>query len=391
MRVTRSVHPLLLESGASERMMQNAPGTDSDRDAAPSRPEAAPSDRALRRALGGRSGNGVLWTVVLVAIAAGAWGLIDVHRASVALQRATAERLTASDAALSQARAVDADLANRLRTAQTSIASLETQVGAFQAQQASLDALYRDLAPSRDELALTEIEQILVLASQQLSLAGNVQAALTALQVADGKLAELDRPQFATLRQALAQDIDALKAVPYIDVTGIAIKLDQVIAAVDTLPLARDERVAPAPYPPRAAAEPAWRRLVSDLWAQVHDIVRIEVTSQPAAPLVTPSQAFFLRENLRLRLLSARIGLLSRNERSFRADLRDAIAWLNEYFDITSRPVQSALATLVQQAQVTMPHDMPTLVRSLDAARALEAAGERGDRRATDPSAAPAR
>ena len=369
--------------------MQSAPGTDSDRNAAPPREGEEPvhADDSSRREAGGGAGTSLLWTVVLIAIAAGVWGLIAAHRSSVALQRAVAERLAAADAAVAQTRTTQADLANQLRAAQTNIASLDARVGAFQAQQASLDALYRDLAPSRDELALTEIEQILVLASQQLSLAGNVQAALTALQVADGKLAELDRPQYGTLRRALAKDIDALKAVPYVDVTGIAIKLAQVLAAVDTLPLARDERVAP-PAPPSAPAdEPAWRRFLSDLWAQMHDIVRIEVTSQPAAPLLTPSQAFFLRENLRLRLLSARIGLLSHNERSFKADLRDAIAWLNQYFDITSRPVQSALATLAQQQQVTMPHEMPTLAASLDAVRALRAAADRSSDRGADPSA----
>lgn len=332
----------------------------------------------------------LLWVIVLVAIAAGVWGFVHLHRASVALQRGTAERLAMADAEAAKSRAAEADLAGKLREAQSEIVSLESRVGAFQAQQASLDALYRDLAPARDELALTEIEQILVLASQQLTLAGNVQAALTALQVADGKLAELDRPQFGPLRRALAQDIDALKAVPFVDVTGIAIKLDQVISAVDSLPLARDERVAPAPPPPRPAGEPTWRRLLAELWAQAQDIVRIETINQPAAPLLTPSQSFFLRENLRLRLLAARIGLLSRNERSFKADLRDAIGWLNEYFDITSRPVQSALATLAQQMQLTMPHAMPTLARSLDAVRELKAASERGDGR-TDSFTSPAR
>lgn len=370
-------------------MMRSSPGTDSDRPAAPAPTGDAPVPAvdSPGRSGGRGAGNRLLWTVVLVAIAAGAWGLIDAHRASVALQRATAERLAAADAAASQMHGVEADLANQLRTAQANIAALDARVGAFQAQQASLDALYRDLAPSRDELALTEIEQILVLASQQLSLAGNVQAALTALQVADAKLAQLDRPQFGTLRRALAKDIDALKAVPYIDVTGIAIRLDQIIATVDTLPLARDQRIAGPQPPPAPAAEPAWRRLLSGLWAQVHDVVRIEVTNQPAAPLLTPSQAFFLRENLRLRLLSARIGLLSHDDRSFKADLRDAIAWLKQYFDVTARPVQSALATLALQAQFTMPHEMPTLAGSLDAVRALRSAAERGDDRGGDPSA----
>ena len=102
---------------------------------------------------------------------------------------------------------------------------------------------------------MSEVEQILVLASQQLSLGGNVQAALAGVQVADGKLARLDRPQLAPLRRALARDMDRLKAVPYVDVAGISIKLDQLTATIDALPLAKDERL-----PPPGAADRAGDR-----------------------------------------------------------------------------------------------------------------------------------
>ena len=133
-----------------------------------------------------------------------------------------------------------------------------------QAQQAALEALYRDLAPSRDEIALSEIEQVLLVASQQLQLAGNVPSALTALQLADAKLQRLDRPQFVPLRRALSREMDQLKAVPFVDVTGLGLKLDQAIAGVGTLPLAMDERLpppvadaAPPADEPRVAAVPA--------------------------------------------------------------------------------------------------------------------------------------
>ena len=108
---------------------------------------------------------------------------------------------------------------------------------------------------------------MLVLASQQLALAGNVQAALAALQVADGKLARMDRPQLVPLRRSLARDMDELKAVPFVDVAGISAKLDQAIATIDNLPLAKDERL-PAP-PPEAPPvnEPSWMRFLRDVWA----------------------------------------------------------------------------------------------------------------------------
>jgi uroporphyrin-3 C-methyltransferase len=318
-----------------------------------------------------------LWVVVILAILAGAYAWYDERGVTQSLRGDVAQRLMTADAAAAQARARESDLANELRGAQAKLALLEARVAEFQSQQAALEALYRDLAPSRDELALSEVEQILVLASQQLSLAGNVQAALAGLQVADGKLARLDRPQLGALRRALARDIDELKAVPYVDVAGISIRIDQLIDAIDALPLAKDERVAAPAQASAIANDPAWVRFLQGVWNDLRNVIRIEVTDRPATPLIAPEQSFFLRENLRLRLLSARLALLAHDERSFKADLSTARAWLTEYFDRRNRQVQSTLATLAQLSAIAMPSEIPNLAASLDAVRALKEAAER--------------
>jgi uroporphyrin-3 C-methyltransferase len=165
-------------------------------------------------------------------------------------------------------------------------------------------------------------------------------------------------------------------------VAGISIKHDQVIASLDTLPLAKDERLPPPASATEPADEPAWLRFLHGIWSDLRSVVRIEVSDRPAAPLVTPQQSFFLRENLRLRLLSARLALLSRDQRAFKADLQAASGWMKQYFDLHSRPVQAALATLTQQLAVAMPGEIPDLSQSLDAVRTLKAAGERVPERA---------
>ena len=339
--------------------------------------ETPPSAAIPERGAFGRRGQRALWTVLVLVILAGGYAWYDQRRVTHSLRGDIAERLTASDSAAAKARARESDLGNELRDVQAKLALLEARVGEFQSQQAALEALYRDLAPSRDVLALSEVEQILVLASQQLSLGGNVQAALAGLQVADGKLARLDRPQLAPLRRALARDMDRLKAVPYVDVAGISIKLDQAIAAIDSLSLAKDERLPPPKTTESPPVDSAWMRFLRDAWNDLRSVIRIEVSDRPAAPLVTPQQSFFLRENLRLRLLSARLALLSRDERSFKADLQAASAWLRQYFDLSSKPVQTLLAALAQQAAVAMPTEVPDLAASLEAVRTMKATGER--------------
>jgi uroporphyrin-3 C-methyltransferase len=334
------------------------------------------------RRLGSGVGQRALWTVVVLAVAAGGYAWYEQQRVTQSLRNDIAVRLAAADSAAAQARARESDLGNELRDAQAKLALLEARVAEFQSQQAALEALYRELVPSRDELALSEVEQILVLAGQQLSLGGNVQAALAGLQVADSKLARLDRPQLAPLRRALARDMDRLKAVPYVDVAGISIKLDQLLGAIDTLPLAKDERLPPPMMEASPAGDPAWVRFLRDLWKDLRSVIRVEVSDRPPAPLITPQQSFFLRENVRLRLLSARLALLSRDERAFKADVQAASGWLRHYFDVQSKPVQAALATLAQQAAVAMPGEMPDLAASVDAVRTLKAIAERMPERA---------
>jgi uroporphyrin-III C-methyltransferase len=330
----------------------------------------------------GGFGQRALWMIVLLALAAGVYAWYDQRQTVQSLRADVARRLTVADSDAAQARVRDSDLANEVRDAQAKLALLEARIAEFQSQQASLEALYRELAPSRDELALSEVEQILVLASQQLTLGANVQAALAGLQVVDAKLARLDRPQLAALRRALARDMDRLKAVPYVDVAGISIKLDQLISSVDTLPLAKDERLPPPQSTRSPADESPWLGFLRGVWNDLHNVIRVEVSDRPAAPLITPQQSFFLRENVRLRLVSARLALLSRDERAFKADVQAASGWLRQYFDLQSKPVQVALATLAQETAIAIPVEMPDLGASLDAVRALKVESERIPERA---------
>jgi len=337
---------------------------------------AARSSRALAR---------LALLAILVVAAAGFYAWFDMRRDVTALREDVAQRLAEADAADAQSRVRESDLGNVLREVQAKLALLEARLAESQSQQAALDTLYRELAPSREALALTEVEQVLSLASQQLTLAGNVQAALAALQLADVKLARLDRPQFIPLRRAVARDMDRLKAVPYVDVAGLSVKLDQALAAIDDLPLARDERLPPPPRPAAKADDPRWVTFLRDAWSDLRGVVRIEVSDRPAAPLLAPQQTYFLRENLRLRLLAARLALLSRDERGFRTDVNAARAWLEHYFDTRERAVQSIAASLGQVATVPMAADIPDLAVSLEAVRTLRAASERAAGAATTP------
>jgi uroporphyrin-3 C-methyltransferase len=316
----------------------------------------------------------LLLTIGVVAV----W--IDARNAQRDLRLEFAKKLGEIEASEQASRSGLKDEQENLREAQAKIALLENRLAESQTQQAALEALYRELAPSRDEWALTEIEQVLVLASQQLQFAGNVPSALAALQLADSKLQRLDRPRFVPLRRALARDMDRLKAVPFVDVAGVSLRR----ARMDLDPDFTLTGVSNGQQVTRRSASPplerSWRRFLREVWQDVRQLVRVENLDRPEAPLLAPQQQYFLRENLKLRLLAARVALLLRVQAGFRADLTAADAWLRKYFDTRAQPVQTVQLLLKQVQATDMAVEIPDLALSLEAVRVLKLAREKPQR-----------
>ena len=327
--------------------------------------------------------------IVLAGMTGLAW--LEARNSVDSLRSDMAKRSSDEESALAQAKARDADQTGDLREAHAKLALLETRMAELQSQQASLETQYQDIAPTRDDVLLTEVEQMLSLASQQLSVAANVPGALAALQLADGRLAGTNRAQFTPLRSALGRDMERLRAVPGVDVSGIAVKLDRALAAIDSLPLAQDERIPPSPPAAPRADDPAWLAFLRSTWGELKAVVRIEVSDREAPPLVSPTQQYFLRENLRLRLLSARVALLVRDEANFKSDVTAATAWVKKYFDTRVKTVQALMATLTQVGTTVMPAELPDINASLTALRTVKASRERISVRAVTAPVAPAR
>jgi len=316
------------------------------------------------------------------------------HNRINALRQDMARSLQKGNAVNAETAALARDVADQSKELQIKVGVLESRQSEAQSQQLALEQLYKDLSQNRDEWALTEIEQVLSTASQQLQLAGNVQGALIALQNADRAVSRSDTPQFLTIRRAIAGDIEKLKGLPAVDLAGVAVRLDHVIGQVDTLPLLSDEKPLLPVAPVRAgrkggaapaAADPAqplgvgqrvlqtWQLWSQEMWDDVRQLIRVRSVEEPEALMLSPSESFFVRENLKLRLLNARLALLSRNEATFRDDLATAQAMLLKYFDTRARVTQSAQAALRQVQANNLTIEMPTLADSLNAVRNYKA------------------
>ena len=322
-----------------------------------------------------------LLMLIALALAVGLAALfwLDARSRIGATQEELARRLRDIEHDAREARAVSRLSQEATREAQVKVAQLEARLAESQSQQLALEALYQDLSRNRDEWQLAEIEQVLAIASQQLQLAGNVRAALLALQLAEARLAKADRPQFVPVRRALARDIERLKALPVLDIAAMSSRIDNLVAQVDELPLAFEEKTAATRDKPAAAPERGfWARMWSEVWGEVKQLVTVRQVGSSEPPLLAPPQAYFVRENLRLRLLNARLSLLVRDEAGYRDDLRAAQTWIRRYFDPRSKQSADALAQLKQLSSTSISFEMPNISESLDAVRGFKSRRTRG-------------
>jgi uroporphyrin-3 C-methyltransferase/uroporphyrinogen III methyltransferase/synthase len=309
-----------------------------------------------------------------------------------ALREGVAQRLRAGEMASTETQLMVKSVQETLRGVQAKTNVLEGKQTEAQNQQLALEQLYQDLSQNRDDWALAEIEQVLSIASQQLQLSGNVPGAVIALQNADARLALSDRPQFVAIRRAIANDLEKLKALPEVDMAGIALRLDSIIGQVERMPLLSDPQPVTSTTEPKVSRraeqteqavpesaewtsvlavriENAWQSWVNEMWTEIRQLIRVRNVDASEALLLSPTQAYYVRENLKLRLLNARLALLTRNESVFRSDLVAAQDAITKYFDTRAKQTQAVQALLRQVQGSELAIEMPTLAESLTAVR----------------------
>jgi len=343
----------------------------------PPNPPFTPFEAQKPRSMSGP----LLWFVLVVVICAVGVGAFALNRKVDRMEQQLVQRQQANDALTAALNVKTEQALATVHQSDSQVSQLEGRLADAQAGQQALQQQYADLARNRDDWTLAEVGQMLSAASQQLQLTGNTQLALFALQSADTRLAASDAAQVIAVRKAIAQDIDKLKAAPSTDLTGLAIKLDNAIEQIDALPLAGEAPIghatAHAATPPdstkvaAATGEPRWKVLwfefTKGVGEQLTSLVQIRRIDNADAMLVSPDQGYFVRENLKLRLLSARLALLSRNQTTLKSDLRAADVALGRYFDNSSKRVQTVRELVKDVDTGSAAVELPNLNTSLQA------------------------
>jgi uroporphyrin-3 C-methyltransferase len=334
-------------------------------------------------------------------------------------QKELARRTQVSETQSTETRALAAQAEAQVKELQARLAVAEVRLSEVSLQRSQLEELMLALSRSRDDNLVQDLESSLRLAQQQSQLTGSVQPLLAALQSADERIARAAQPRLNPVQRAIARDVQRIRSTSVADVPSLVQRLDELVHRVDQWPVPNDvgprspvaRKASARPQPPRADAAPVpvpaspdgnpavtagpvepaasapggWNRAVqtwTGFWSRVweettrsgRELVRVSRIDRPEAVLLAPEQAFFLRENLKLRLLNARLGLLARQMDAVQDDLKTIDAALARHFDTTAPDVAAAQAAVTQLRAELVFTEWPRPEESL-AALAVAAGG----------------
>jgi len=207
--------------------------------------------------------------------------------------------------------------------------------------------------------ALQEVDYLLNIANQRALLAHDIAGARQALEMADEQLEALSDYRLHPLRALIAEDMLALDALADLDIAGMALQLQVAAKRINQLRVAKGPEVT-ADTTSEAAApanEASWQQAVNDVWQQIRSLVVIRHDQSGESAVLVPEQRYFLYQNLRLQLESARLALLNADANSYKHSLQTAVSWLERYFagDERDAMLNTLNALQQQQIEITIP------------------------------------
>lgn len=347
----------------------------------PTTASAAPEGSA------GTGGSAKLWRygmgAVTIVAAVGLVSSVLLWQKLNTIQEQLARQSADAGAQAVEARTLAREAQEHASDTATRLTVAETRLNEVALQRGQLEELMRSVSRSRDETLVVDMEAALRLAEQQAQFTGQLEPLLAALKSAQQRIERAAQPRLLPVQRAMARDVERLRTAQVADTAGLLARLDDLVRQVDELPLqnavattAATRRLqaktsgnasgpASASSTETASDAPWWQAALLQagevVWDEVRSLVRVSRIDQPEAILLAPEQAFFLRENLKLKLLNARLGILARQLDSARTDLAAAHAAIQKYFDSTSRRTQQVVA-LLQQSQLHLKNnELPRL------------------------------
>lgn len=322
--------------------------------------------------------------LVVIALLTLAWQWLNTRHRFNEVEKSLSQKLEAYQENNQQSLALAKQAEERSTEANARTIILQQKLEESRDQQDVLQTLYDQLAENREATAVAEVEQLLTIANQQLQLVGNVKTALLALQAADKRLEPLNLPRANQLRETLAVEIESLRKLPQVDVLGMSAQLETLASLCATIPLISGRQPtfnanAAQENPASTKNLNAFQKAAYPIWNDIKNLVTVERIDKPEPPLLSTDHTFYLRENLKLRLLTARIALLQHDEASYKADLATVKTWINQYYDAKHPNALLAFKQLKKLSGNNIDIQLPQLTESIAAVNRYKLSLEKAD------------
>jgi len=212
---------------------------------------------------------------------------------------------------------------------------------------------------------MAEVEYLLTVANHRLTLAQDRQTAINIFETADSRLEAIADPSLLKVRKEIASELTALRAMPTVDIPGLALQIGSLAETVEQLPLMDQKRLAVASEKQESAASVKWQEIPTVVWNDIKSLVQVRRHQQPTEPLLPPQQAWFLYQNLQLKLEQARLAVLKQNTAVFAQSLEEVSQWLSSYFETKSAAVISMQETVKNLRTIELQPTIPDVSGSL--------------------------
>jgi uroporphyrin-3 C-methyltransferase len=342
-----------------------------DRDSGDNKPEQIAADKTTKKKCRGRS-FALIFLILIGGLTAGGIYLWK------ELQQ-TRDELAALGNTVQAQEQAQAGLRSGNIAAMAAMDDAMKQLQQKQSEQSdALASLYQDMQGDNEDWAIAEVEYLLIIAMHRLLLEENVISALAAMEAADLRLKNLGDPGLLPVRQQLVSDMNQLRAVNRADIAGMAIYLAELVALAADLPLnsgvitkanaadsADEDQIGEGPD-----AEPIWKKIPRLLWQEIKGLVVIKRTGEAKQVLLLPGEEYFLSQNLRLELESARLSVLRADTGNLRASIVLIQSWLRQYFDTRDSAVINVMETLDQMQLIELKPALPDISSSVETLRA---------------------
>ena len=313
--------------------------------------------------------------VSLVAIGMAAYGVYQFYW----LDQQTAELVN-------KVAAVEQTLQN-IQSNQNAVAADLTRFGTQQSAQAvaiqeKLNAAVTEIkasaGTSSQDWVLAEVEYLLRIANQRVMLEKEVSGAIALMQAADTIIEQAGIVSAFPVREAIAADMASLKGLQQLDLEETYLKLTTVTRQVDDLvrrDLAfsvkqADEKVIGSDG---TDVDGTWDQDLLDtaklIGDKLYSLVDYREGTERVTPILPPTEEYYLRQNLILKLEHAQLALLRGRQTAYNQSIVDSVEWVETHFDQQHSVTVDMLSTLDEISNAMVEQAIPDISGSLNVIR----------------------